>query len=67
MGSVISLQTSTLFSEEGARVAVYDVRPLGSLGDSVDIADNSVYLDSDEDVWITGTPLVVDSGVTSSI
>ena len=43
------------------------LHPLGRLGRPCDIADAMVYLASKEAAWVTGTALVVDSGLTSGI
>ena len=50
-----------------ARDAAAGLHPLGRLGHPRDIADAFVYLASDEAIWVTGTALVVDGGLTSGI
>ena len=41
--------------------------PLGRIGTPRDIADGFVYLASDDAVWITGTALVIDGGLTAGL
>ena len=41
--------------------------PLGRIGTPRDIADGFVYLASDDAVWITGTALIIDGGLTAGL
>ena len=43
------------------------MHPLGGIGRPADIAGGFVYLASDEAVWITGTELTIDGGLTAGI
>ena len=50
-----------------ARAQVDAMHPLGGIGRPADIAGGFVYLASDEAVWITGTALTIDGGLTAGI
>ena len=50
-----------------ARAQVDAMHPLGGIGRPADIAGGFVYLASDEAVWITGTELTIDGGLTAGI
>jgi meso-butanediol dehydrogenase/(S,S)-butanediol dehydrogenase/diacetyl reductase len=52
---------------EAARAKARDRTPLGRLGMPRDIANGFVYLASDDAMWITGTALIIDGGVTSGL
>ena len=52
---------------EAARAKARDRTPLGRLGTPRDIANGFVYLASDDAMWITGTALIIDGGVTSGL
>jgi len=41
------------------------LRPLGHLGESLDIAYGILYLVSDESKFVTGSELVIDGGYTA--
>jgi len=52
---------------KAARAHVDTMHPLGGIGRPADIAGGFVYLASDEAVWITGTELTIDGGLTAGI
>ena len=52
---------------KAARARVDTMHPLGGIGRPADIAGGFVYLASDEAVWITGTELTIDGGLTAGI
>jgi NAD(P)-dependent dehydrogenase (short-subunit alcohol dehydrogenase family) len=47
-----------------ARASTTRAHPLGRLGRPEDVANAALFLASDESIWITGTALVVDGGLT---
>jgi len=46
--------------------ALSQVHPLGRPGEPMDIAYGVLYLASDEAVWVTGSELVIDGGITAA-
>jgi NAD(P)-dependent dehydrogenase (short-subunit alcohol dehydrogenase family) len=46
--------------------ALAQVHPLGRPGEPMDIAYGVLYLASDEAVWVTGSELVIDGGITAA-
>jgi 3(or 17)beta-hydroxysteroid dehydrogenase len=51
---------------DGFFQALSDVHPLGRPGEPNDIAYGVLYLASDEAVWVTGSELVIDGGITAA-
>jgi cyclopentanol dehydrogenase len=64
-GTIETLMTAEMLSQEAYRQDRLDRTPLGRLGQPEDVAFGALYLASDEASFVTGSELVIDGGRTA--